>query len=1236
YHNSIAAAQSPLPAGSGSTAVTATLSGLTTGQAYYYVVEATNSAGTTTGSEESFTPVAGPSCFAFQGFEGTPGDNWTISNGAANISSVAGAGDTPSNQRIRTGNFSWLVNNGTGTLDLAPFSVSGITNVTVTVRLSSTSGTTGNGADGGDFVRVFADLDGGGFPATADVALEGFSNARYGYDATLTASTTAGTPISVAAPQGGTSTNNYATIEINIPDGTSTVGLRVTALNSDGNEFWNIDDIELCGVIASGPCVAPTAQPTALTLTPVGTDQLDGGFTAAGDADSYLIIRSLDGTLDSSPVDGTSYSAGQALTGDDVVEGFITGTTFSATGLSSGTQYHYFIIAANSIGCTGGPVYYLTSPLTGSAFTNPEGVASGDIDVLCTSPTEMTVTWTGPTSAFDGYLLVGRQGASPSAVNILDPQTATASTVFGAEEYVMITESSLLYIGTATSATITGLTPGLSYTFQIYTYVASQFSDEGNSGPTTSATAEVREVSGFSGVPVNQGANLSWANLPAGCFDEVLIVASTASVTATPTGDGSAYTADAAFGSGTAIVPGEFVVYQGTGTTTAVSGLTNGTPYFFKAFVRVGNFWSAGVEISVVPNDVTIFAPGDFMIVAVNTTALPSGGTDEVCFIAFQDITPGTIFEITDNGYERVTAGLWGDTEGVIRFERDATASTVPAGTPICLLGAGNTAGDFEVYVDGTLDADWIISSLNGIAQFNLNASDQVWFLQGGNWVNPGGSHDATYTGEVLYGWTGTGWEAAPGYASTSGSTLFPGLDCFVADLQSIPNFDKAKFTNPTPATLNSQRAWLTAAKDPANWTGSVDNATYNALTPDYRGTSNVFAITAGGLSGSDWIGDANDNWFDCGNWSALLVPEQGDAVTILTTSTNTARIDGTAPFASRYAGIALAGSLVIQTGQEVRMETDDAYLRVAGDLTIETGAALIADNGAGNTATIEVGGLWVDNEPTGGFDAGTGSTVIFNGSALQGISAVSSIAEFANIELDNPNGLDLGVPVGVIGDFNFVNGLVQTTSSLLLSFRDNATATGASDASHVNGPVEKAGDEAFVFPVGKGGQYRPIEMSAPALTTDTYRAEYFAGNGQAVFGTAKEVGIGFVSPLEYWQFDEISVAPATAVALTLNWNATSNIDPADVFAVRWDGSQWTQVGGAGAAGGITGSPFSGTVTSAAETDFSPVTFGSNGTSFPVELLDLQASLNAGAVTLDWLTASERNSSHFVVERSAD
>ncbi|RYE21345.1 MAG: fibronectin type III domain-containing protein [Sphingobacteriales bacterium] len=98
----------------------------------------------------------------------------------------------------------------------------------------------------------------------------------------------------------------------------------------------------------------------------------------------------------------------------------------------------------------------------------------------------------------------------------------------------------------------------------------------------------------------NASSAISWTN-PAGCYDEIMIVAATASNTGVPSGNGSAYTAALAFGSGTALGNG-FVVYKGATSPQTVTGLTNGTPYFYKIFTRLGSNWSSGIEVSATPN----------------------------------------------------------------------------------------------------------------------------------------------------------------------------------------------------------------------------------------------------------------------------------------------------------------------------------------------------------------------------------------------------------------------------------------------------------------------------------------------------------------------------------------------------------------------------------------------------------------------------------------------------------
>jgi len=104
----------------------------------------------------------------------------------------------------------------------------------------------------------------------------------------------------------------------------------------------------------------------------------------------------------------------------------------------------------------------------------------------------------------------------------------------------------------------------------------------------------------------NMSSSVSWTN-PTGCFDEVMIVASESGTNTggAPTGDGTAYTDNLNYGTGTAFGNG-FVVYKGATSPQTVTGLTNGLPYFYKFFTRLGTTWSTGVEISATPAVVTL------------------------------------------------------------------------------------------------------------------------------------------------------------------------------------------------------------------------------------------------------------------------------------------------------------------------------------------------------------------------------------------------------------------------------------------------------------------------------------------------------------------------------------------------------------------------------------------------------------------------------------------------------
>ena len=121
---------------------------------------------------------------------------------------------------------------------------------------------------------------------------------------------------------------------------------------------------------------------------------------------------------------------------------------------------------------------------------------------------------------------------------------------------------------------------------------------------TDCAPPQPLNIFNLTATPQTNAVLLNWSN-PASNFDEIMIVAKpTSGFTTIPTG--TIYASDANFtGAGTAFEGGK-VIYRGAGATVTVTNLVGGTTYYFRAYTRLGNIWSSGVEVNVIPNSIVI------------------------------------------------------------------------------------------------------------------------------------------------------------------------------------------------------------------------------------------------------------------------------------------------------------------------------------------------------------------------------------------------------------------------------------------------------------------------------------------------------------------------------------------------------------------------------------------------------------------------------------------------------
>ena len=248
---------------------------------------------------------------------------------------------------------------------------------------------------------------------------------------------------------------------------------------------------------------------------------------------------------------------------------------------------------------------------TGSGFNSTLTGATSNIIKIDVAATQLAFTSQPATSNCEGVAL----SPSPAAT----AQDANGNTDVDYAGTVTLTNSaSLPFTGNAEAA-VAGIATFSNLVFNGKGSAVTLATT--NADGLTDATSdpfdlEIGEITDLVASADNTKVTLTWSN-PTACFEQVMIVAGTSSISNTPSGNGSAYTANLAFGSGTDLGGGEYVVYKGATSPQTVTGLTNETPYYFKIFSRNGTGWSDGVEIMATPGllsqDFTLCPPSGWL-----------------------------------------------------------------------------------------------------------------------------------------------------------------------------------------------------------------------------------------------------------------------------------------------------------------------------------------------------------------------------------------------------------------------------------------------------------------------------------------------------------------------------------------------------------------------------------------------------------------------------------------------
>jgi fibronectin type 3 domain-containing protein len=366
-------------------------SGLTNGTTYYYVVSASNSAGTSANSGEiAATPIAPPTFTSSATAspnpvaQGTPTTitaaitdaTGTLANGIVQILVVDSGGNTVASQNFTGQSFTTgqkqtytlaftAAASGSFTVRLGVFSATWQTwhwnnaaaSISVTSSLSFSSSAT---------VSPASVPRGTGTSITATVTDTGtasLSNANIEVQVFNSSGSAVSTNVWSGQNFTGGQSHQY-TYTWSVPStqatGNYTVMIGVFDAGWATNYYWNSNGATI--TVTTGQ-TAP-ATPTGLTAT-AGNAQVNLSWTASAGAATYNVYR------------GTAAGAESAT---PIATG-ITATTYTNTGLTNGTTYYYKATAVNSSG---------TSAMSNEASAKPVAVATNVTSLVRITSTSFT------------------------------------------------------------------------------------------------------------------------------------------------------------------------------------------------------------------------------------------------------------------------------------------------------------------------------------------------------------------------------------------------------------------------------------------------------------------------------------------------------------------------------------------------------------------------------------------------------------------------------------------------------------------------------------------------------------------------------------------------------------------------------------------------------------------------------------------------------------------------------
>lgn len=653
------------------------------------------------------------------------------------------------------------------------------------------------------------------------------SNVSGAVNVTAIPSAPAGTINISANPSCGAATLTYSAPNANIywqttATGTSTANPTTSSFTSLATAGTYTRYVRELSGTCWGPATASASftivEPVVITVQPPNRVITDGAnttftVTATGTTPTYQWqVDTGSGFVDL--VNGAPYSNVTTAT-----------MTITAAPITM-NGYIYRCVISGSAPCGSVTSNNGTLTVNYAAPNNPTNITP------CYGNNTLGLSWTASSggAAPDGYMVFALAGATtPAATSAVAGNASlyTANSDFSLASVVTASLGKCLYKGTGTSFTVTGLTNLSNYSFKVVAYrgtTSTGWSAGINTSgswntPTTNIVIDMPEVSALAASIASGQSALTWNRpTPLACYDQYLVVANQGAVVFTPSGDGTAYIPNTVYSG-----PNQ-VVYNGTGAGVTVTGLTNGTNYCYKVFVRRGTEWSDGVTVCQTPN---------IVYCASGATSSLDSEIENVTLVGYStSISNNTTNACTTgvNNYTAMSADLQvGGTYTVtVEFGDCSDASQFDGAGGVWI--DWNNDGDFLDANEtiGTVDIAMTLTDTNVIQNFTINV--------------PAGQPIGNYRMRIVQEEAGAAGTISPCGTFTYGSTE----DYTVQVINAcVPTHSVTSFT-PTSGPVGTEVT--------INGTGltgtTVTFSGVNATIVSNTGTQMVVVIPAGATTG--------------------------------------------------------------------------------------------------------------------------------------------------------------------------------------------------------------------------------------------------------------------------------------------------------------------------------------------------------------------------------------------------